>query len=615
MIKLSYFVEESRRDTMGVKLKSNKPKIKKNIRIRNKIRGNWFNNLKIRTRIILLIAVIISFMTALSFISLNYMDRISHNMNNLFVNRMIPNDKISSIETLSQKSINNISEGLLQYSKDRDSNIIKSIKEENENYYNEIHELLNYINSMELVPLEKKLADSFTSFYERLYTAQKEVIDALEKGDLETALEVNQKSKRIRSVIESDIAELKEMNFIVANSLNEAGKDYVQASKQIVLIFIITTLILSIFMTFLITLSINRGLSRCIRQAKLLAEYDLSSDILKSDINRKDEIGQLAKAFEDMRNLLKNMIKDIQISSMEVTASSEELAATVDGINDKSKMINTSAKEIAEGVESTVEIIDALSKANDEILSYSTQLREKARNSVDIIKEVKFRALNMKENANRSKAQAIGTYQEKQKNIVRAIEQGHVVEEIAKMSDAISRISEQTNLLALNAAIEAARAGEYGRGFAVVADEVKALAEGTKTLVDKIKVSIREVQLAFQDLSHNANDLIHFIEEDVTKDYDQLVDTSIQYENDATVISDIFIEFENGSDTIGELIGGMNQHIDHVVSNINKANISAKDISSNIDVTTYSIEEIAKATQGQAEVAEALSNMIMKFKL
>ncbi|WP_341878267.1 methyl-accepting chemotaxis protein [Defluviitalea saccharophila] len=589
---------------MGVKTKPN-----------NKIRVSVFSNLKIRTRIILLIAVIITFMTALSLISINYMNKISDNMDNLFVNRMTPNDKISTIETLVQKSINNVSGGLLKYSKDHNSNYVKETKAENDQYYNQIQELLNDINDIELTPLEKKLIDSFAKIYEKLYTVQVEIIDALEKDDLETALEINYKSENLRSVIGSDIAELKQINFIVANSLNEGGKEFVKTSENIVLTFIITTIILSLLITFLITLSINKGLTRCIKQAKLLSEYDLNSDLLKKDRSRRDEIGLLASAFEDMRNLLKNMIKDIQLSSMEVTASSEELAATIDGINDKTKTINMSAKEIAEGVESTAEIIKVVDKANYEILSYSTQLREKARNSVDIIKEVKCRALNMKDNANKSKEQAIGTYQEKQKNIIKAIEKGYVVEEIVKMSNTISKISEQTNLLALNAAIEAARAGKSGQGFAVVADEVKALAEETKMLVDKIKTSIQEVKLVFYDLSHNANDLIHFIEEDVTKDYDQLVDTSIQYEKDSIVISDIFTKFESDSNTIGELISEMNRRIEDVVGIINKSNINAKDISTNIGMTAFSIEEIAKATQGQAEIAEVLTNTIMKFQL
>ena len=42
---------------------------------------------------------------------------------------MTPNDKISTIETLVQKSINNVSGGLFKYSKDHNSNYVKETKE------------------------------------------------------------------------------------------------------------------------------------------------------------------------------------------------------------------------------------------------------------------------------------------------------------------------------------------------------------------------------------------------------------------------------------------------------------------------------------------------------
>ena len=195
-----------------------------------------------------------------------------------------------------------------------------------------------------------------------------------------------------------------------------------------------------------------------------------------------------------------------------------------------------------------------------------------------------------------------------------AIEESKSVAQINELADAILQITSQTNLLALNASIEAARAGEAGKGFSVVANEIKTLAEDSSNNITRIQSIIKIVTNSVSNLSSNSSKLLEFMSTDVSKNYNLMLDASVEYENDAKNLEQVVSNFKVTSEELHSSILNIMKAIEEVTSAANDGSVGASTISERLMLVTEKSEGLLAQANISNQYSENLINMVSKFK-
>ncbi|MBF0317621.1 MAG: HAMP domain-containing protein [Nitrospirae bacterium] len=259
---------------------------------------------------------------------------------------------------------------------------------------------------------------------------------------------MHNEGKKAALTEQAAIDALKERKLTQAKETSNANTALTDKTTTLIIAITATGFIIAILLGIFISGSISNPLKETVVAAEAISNGDLTAQI---EMNRKDEIGQLAGAMSTMIKRLRDVISEVMIAARQVSSGSGQLSATAQQISEGSTEQAASVEEVSSSMEQMAANIKQNADNSHETEKIAAKSSQDARESGSVVSD------------------AVGA-----------------MKEIAGKISIIEEIARQTNLLALNAAIEAARAGEHGKGFAVVAAEVRKLAERSQKAAGEI---------------------------------------------------------------------------------------------------------------------------------
>lgn len=512
----------------------------------------WFNNLKIRTKLILCFIILAIFTSIVGIVGINSMNNINKASQGMYYTNFVPAMNLSKIQT----ALEEVRAIHLSAIYERDAETFQEKMDQINNLVQQTNQLLgDYSATIEGNDEAKVLYDALMETLLAYRTVRNENLDMVKMEQYDKALAESAIVSDTRIKVDEALQKLVDYNTYYSESTLKNNTKEFSTQTILMIVVIIVGITLAIAFGLIIATIMSKQLNKLVGVADKIADGDL--DVVITN-NSKDEVGVLANALRKMTKNINEVMTNINSAAEQVASGSRQLSGS-------SMALSQGATEQASSIEeltASLEEISSQTKMNAQNANQANELAEVAKTNAGIGNSQMKEMLYAMEEINNSSSN------------------------ISKIIKVIDDIAFQTNILALNAAVEAARAGQHGKGFAVVAEEVRNLAarsaNAAKETTDMIEGSIKKVEGGTKIANETAVALNKIVE-DVTK----------------------------AANLVGEIAIASNEQ----AMGIEQINQGIMQISEVIQTNSATSEESAAASEELSSQAIILREMVSKFNL
>ncbi|MBF0101696.1 MAG: methyl-accepting chemotaxis protein [Desulfobacterales bacterium] len=440
---------------------------------------------------------------------------------------------------------------------------------------------------------------------------------------------------------------MQEIERLKANTVNEIqqsiSNNIMAQCTQGIILFIILVFCISLFMIKVIILPINHFKQK----VKMLATGNLN---VSFSYPYEDEIGELSRSFEDMRQILKDKItqmilmasSDLSQASQNITDASgiivkksqEMKAYTVDvfqsmeDITEKIMLVSIEIKQVSNNTTLLNHTLKKLTDTTGNLDSSSTHITQ---NLKSIIHHIQFISENIQKSSNTMEKIATDLFEisSNTKTALRISDEANgkesytvtLMDHLFNKADNISTflksmndITYTTKILALNASIEATRAGEAGNRFAVIANEVRKLSQDSSIFHKEISHELDEIRSLIsgaQTSCHEVSDMLDTLLQNNTQIADLVEHETVQskelsdYVKEVSLSSQEAVVNTNASQTE---LNNLNQSMSLFYGEIKLS-------SENLNNTDAGLKSIATSNEAIESISKSVNYMMKNMQV